>query len=166
MKKKSQMEILGLAIVVVIILMATIFVVRFVVLKTPTDYREGFVYSEEANNFVSVFLKTNADGCKQLTMTELLQDCAQSESLCCLNCDDADTSTHVSSCRFVNLTAAEVFENTLKKWSAKYEFLTYRKNDKPFIKLGEQCKGEKRSSRPWPIPIKADTIYVKLDICI
>ena len=72
------MEILGLAIVVVLILVATTFVVRFLVLKTPTDYRKGFVSSELASNMLNTFLRTAAPKCSQLSMTELLQDCAQS----------------------------------------------------------------------------------------
>jgi len=75
---EAQMEILGLAIVVVLILVATTFVVRFLVLRTPVDYRKGFVSSELASNMLNTFLKTAAKDCSQLTMTELLQDCVRS----------------------------------------------------------------------------------------
>ncbi len=153
-----------MAIVVVLILIATVFVVRFVVLKVPTDYRKGFVSSELASNLLNTFLRTNAEGCKQITMTELLQDCAQSESICCFNCGDEDASTHVNSCKFVNSTAKDIFGSTLKKWSMNYEFLVYKGNDKPFIALGSRCPAEKRS-KLYPIPIQAATMYVQLDIC-
>ena len=150
------MEILGLAIVVVLVLVATIFVIRFLVLKTPTEYRKGFVSSELASNMLDTFLKTAAKDCSQLTMTELLQDCAQGRSITCGNGQD--------SCKFVELTAKSIFEGTLDKWNMNYEFLAYTDINSPLIKLGKQCSTEKKS-KLFPIPISTATMYTKLDIC-
>ena len=156
MNKKSQMEILGLAIVVVLILVATIFVVRFFVLKTPTEYRKGFISAELASNMLNAFLKTAAKDCSQLTMTELMQDCAQVRSITCDNGQD--------SCKFVESTANKIFENTLDEWNMKYEFLAYTDINSPLIRLGKSCRTEKRS-KLFPIPINTATMYTKLDIC-
>ena len=163
-QRKSQTEILGLAIVVALILMAAIFVIRFVALKSPTDYRKGFTSSELASNMLNSFLKTNAVDCRQLTMTELLQDCAQSESICCRDCNDADISNHVNSCKFVNQTALEIFDHTFGVWHTNYEFLAYKEINRPLMALGRSCISEKRS-KLYPVPINAGTMYVKLDIC-
>jgi hypothetical protein len=154
--KEAQMEILGLAIVVVLILVATIFVVRFLVLKTPTDYRKGFVSSELASNMLNTLLKTSAMGCSQLTMTELLQDCAQGRGI---TCDDGQDS-----CKFVEVTSNKIFENTLKKWNMEYEFMAYTDPNSPLIKSGKRCRAERRS-KLFPIPIRTATMYAKLDIC-
>ena len=156
LNKKSQMEILGLAIVVVLILIATIFVVRFLVLRTPTEYRKGFVSSELASNMLNTFLKTAAKDCSQLTMTELLQDCAQGRSIACDNGQN--------SCKFVESVAKKIFEATLEKWNTNYEFLAYTDINSPLIKLGKPCRAEKRS-KLFPIPISTATMYTKLDIC-
>ena len=150
------MEILGLAIVVVLILVATIFVVRFLVLKAPTEYRKGFVSSEIASNMLNTLLKTAAKDCSQLTITELLQDCAQAKSITCDNGQD--------SCKFVESTANHIFDQTFDKWNMKYEFLAYTDVNAPLIKLGKPCKADKRS-KIFPIPISAATMYTKLDIC-
>ena len=154
--KKSQMEILGLAIVVVLILVATIFVVRFLLLKTPTEYRKGFISAELASNMLNTFLWTSAKDCSQLTMTEMLQDCAQGRSIVCDNGQD--------SCKFAESTAKKIFEGTLEKWNVNYEFLAYTDINQPLIKIGKPCKTEKRS-KLFPIPIGAATMYTKLDIC-
>ena len=154
--KKSQMEILGLAIVVVLILVATIFVVRFLVLKAPTEYRKGFVSAELASNMLNTFLKTAAKDCSQLTMTELLQDCAQGRSIICDNGQE--------SCKFVESTAKKIFEGTFDKWNMEYEFLAYTDVNQPLIKIGKPCRAEKRS-KLFPIPISTATMYTKLDIC-
>lgn len=154
--KKGQMEILGLAIVVVLILIATIFVVRFLVLKTPAEYRKGFISSELASNMLNTFLKTAAKDCSQLTMTELLQDCAHGKGIICDNGEE--------SCKFVESTAKNIFESTLYKWSMNYEFLAYVDVNAPLIKMGKPCKAEKRS-KLFPIPVSTATMYTKLDIC-
>ena len=155
-KKKSQMEILGLAIVVVLVLVATIFVVRFLVIKGPTDYRKSFVTSELATNMLSTFLRTSAKDCSQLTMTELMQDCSQSKSITCDNGED--------SCKFIDSTARKVFSATFDKWSMQYEFLAYTDISSPLIKIGKQCQASKRS-KVFPIPINTATMYAQIDIC-
>src|SRR3989344_8263815 len=103
-KKKSQMEILGLAIVIVIVLLAITFTVGFL-LKPQKNIRQGFVNSELASNMINTFLKTNAPLCSRLSMTELIQDCFQSEGL---NCDNGQTS-----CEFVKDRATEIMKGTL-----------------------------------------------------
>ncbi len=155
-KKKSQMEILGLAIVVALVLVATIFVVRFLVVKAPTDYRKGFVSSELATNMLSTFLKTSAKDCSLLTMTELLQDCAQSKSIICDNGQD--------SCRYAESTASFIFGKTFDNWNAQYEFRAYTDANSPLIKIGKPCQSAKRS-KLFPIPINTATMYTQLDIC-
>ena len=153
--KKSQMEILGLAIVVVLILMATIFVIRFLVFKAPVDYRKSFVSSELASNMLSTFLKTAAKECANQDMTALLQDCAQSRSIICDNGQN--------SCLFVESVARNVFSRTFEKWNMVYEFKTYTDINSPLIRLGNPCEADKKS-KLFPIP-SALTIYVNLDIC-
>jgi len=154
--KKAQMEILGLAIVVVLILVATIFVVRFLAFKTPADYRKGFVSSELASNMLNTFLKTTAKDCFRLTMTELLQDCAQGNGITCDNGQDP--------CRFSESTAKKIFEGTFDKWNVNYEFLAYEDVNMPLIRIGKPCMAEKKS-KIFPIPVSASTMYTKLDIC-
>lgn len=157
MTKKSQMELLGLAIVIVLILVASIFVVRFG-FKKPTEFRKDFLSSEMASNMLNTFLKTNAASCSQLTMTELLQDCGQATGGSIL-CDDGKYS-----CKYVNATAQEIFDKTFKKWNVNYYFLAYTDKGNPNIEFGEQCKGEK-ISKLFPIPTNTGSMYVQLDIC-
>lgn len=154
--KKSQMEILGLSIVIVLILVATIFIVRFLVVKAPVDYRKGFVSAELASNMLNTFLKTAARECSQLTMTELLQDCAQAKSIVCDNDQD--------SCQYVGSTAQNIFSRTLNKWNVKYEFKAYVDATSPLITVGVSCQADKRS-KLFPIPINGASMYTQLDIC-
>lgn len=157
--KKSQTEILGLAIVVVIILVATIFIVKFGFNK-PTNYRTDFLSSEIASNMINTLLKTNSKDCSHLTMTELLKDCAQTGGDGSIRCDNGEYS-----CNFVKSTANKIFTKTLDKWKMNYEFLAYVDENSPLIRLGNKCAGEKES-KIFPIPTSTGTMYVGLDICV
>ena len=142
--------------------LAALIVILFLLLKTPTDYRKGFVSSELASNMLNTFLRTAAVECSQLSMTELLQDCAQSggsEGFGVVTCDNGDDS-----CKFVKSSAAKIFKDTLGKWGMKYQFLAYTNPQSPFIDIGDECKGEKKS-KLFPIPTSTNILYTKLDIC-
>src|SRR3989338_1532606 len=152
---KSQMEILGLAIVVALVLVAAVFVIKFMVIQAPTDYRGSFVSAELATNMLSSFLKISAQDCSLLTMTELLQDCAQAKSIVCDNDQD--------SCQYVESTAQSIFSQTLNKWNFKYEFKAYVDPTSPLITVGVSCQADKRS-KLFPIPINGASMYTQMDI--
>ena len=156
--KKGQMEILGLAIAVVLILVAVTFAVRFLMAESPTDYRKKFVSKELASNMVNTFLKTTAADCSNLDMTELLQNCAELRSITCENGEDT--------CSYAESTAKQIFSQTLDAWSRKYEFRAYANTyNSLLVNIGEPCKREKEHAL-FPVPISAGTVYVELNICI
>ena len=161
LRKKSQTEILGLAIVVVLVLLGAFFVLNFLVFKSPSEYRKGFVSSELASSMLNVFLKTNAKECLRIPISELIGDCIQGSSVCCSGCD---TSSEIDSCKFVESFANGIFAETLNKWNYKYEFLVYDDINSPKIKIGEKCPLEKKS-KLFVIPHRSGTATVKLDIC-
>lgn len=154
---KSQMEIMGLAVVVVILLIGIVIFAK-VGLNKPSQSRNDFISSELASNTINTFLKTSAKDCSQLTMSELLYDCARGTELICNDAANSD------SCRYVKLTADEVFMKTFDQWKVKYEFLAYVDINSPLVESGEECKGEK-TSKIYPLPIATGQMFVKLDIC-
>ena len=160
MNKKSQMEILGLAIVVVLILVATIFVVRFLVINKSHSVRNPFISSELSSNMVNAYIHTSSnDDCHFSTFEELLQDCAVNQGNG-IKCD-----SNINSCDFVKSRAIEIFSKTFDTWKIKYEFQAYVDNsNQPLFKIGNSCKYDK-VSKNFPIPTSIGAVYVKLDIC-
>ena len=168
------MEILGLAIVIVLILIATIFIVRFLVFKEATDYRKGFVGTELASNMLSTFLSTNAEDCFQMTMTELLKDCELygvggkcvdgDITYGCIQCNNLNKEY---SCDFIKTIAVNIFTQTLDRWNLMYKFLAYIDANSPFVirDTSEGCKEKKSELQPLPVEINTITMFVKLDIC-
>jgi len=154
--KKSQTEIMGLAIVVILIILGLLFVVRFVMVKKPAEFKAEFTQSQLASNMLNTFLKSNTKDCAGMSITELLQDCGQGQSV---YCDNGQIS-----CAYVKDAAADIFNKTLESWNLKYQFLVYFQNENPIIELGKECVGNKKS-KIFPIPTAAKTLYTRLDIC-
>ena len=157
--KKSQMEILGLAIVVVLILVGTIFVVKFIALKPQTNYRSTFISSQLASNWVNTFMRTSPADCPYVSeMKDLIQDCAQGSNIICNNGED--------SCEYVGFTADKIINQSLAKWRYKHEFMVYTDLNTPLVKIGSRCTKEKKS-KLFPIPLGYENanVFVKLDIC-
>ena len=155
---RGQMEIIGLAIVIIIILIGMAIAVRFMVFKKPENTRAGFVSAELASNTINTFLETTAIDCSKSKMKELIQDCAEGTERICGNGQAA--------CAFVRSAADEIFTNTFRKWKTKYKLLVYADPNLPFVDLESGCTAnQERVSDTFFIPVTAATVSVKLDIC-
>ena len=156
--KKSQMEILGLAIVIVLLILGLVFVIKFVALKKPSTIKQEVSQSELATGYLSTYLDTSVPECNGLTISELLQDCAARGGITC-----PSSTTILSSCEKAEEVADIIFSQTFKIWKLPYELKASFQNQE-LIQLGERCKGQKRS-KTFPLPSRAGTIQVTLDIC-
>ncbi|MBI2655915.1 hypothetical protein HYX06_05845 [Candidatus Woesearchaeota archaeon] len=156
--KKGQMEIIGLAIVIIIILIGLAIAVRFMTFKNPENTRAGFVSAELASNTINTFLETTAENCLKSKMKDLIQDCAEGTERICGNGQGA--------CAFVRSAADEIFTKTFRKWKTNYKFLIYSDPNHPFVNLESGCAAsQEKVSDTFFIPVTAATVYVKLDIC-
>lgn len=154
--KRAQMEILGLAIVVVLVILGMLFVIKFMSLQEPGNLRQPVVQSQTAASYITAYLKTNVPDCRGLTVTDLLQDCAVGGGITCEDGSD--------SCRKAEEVAEEVFSRTFEVWRQPYYFVAFMDEGSPLVELGEQCPGERRT-RQFPLPTGVDTMFVRLDLC-
>ena len=157
-KRKSQMEIMGLAIVVVLIVLGMLFAVRFFINREPVDYKAKFTQKQLAQNIVTAFLNTKTLNCYGMSITELLQDCGQSKSVTCGDGTD--------SCKYVRDTADFILSQTLAQWNLDYKFLIYKDVDSPVVDLGlpDGCPGELEPGWGYT-PASTRTVYTRLDVC-
>ena len=154
--KNAQTEIIGLAIVVILLIVGMTFVIKFILSKEPVDYKKQFTQAEIASNLLNTFLKSNSKDCNGLTMTELLQDCAQTKSIYCEN--------GKVSCNYANQTAALILSQTLEQWKIDYELKAFLQESRPIFTLGRICPASKKS-KTFPLPTSSGTLFVKLDVC-
>jgi hypothetical protein len=92
MKKKGQMEIMGLAIVVVLLVLGMLFAVRFILFKEAPTYRKEYTETQLAANMLNTILNTNVDiDCSNIAIGELLQDASKvNPDITCINGDPSD----------------------------------------------------------------------------
>ena len=155
--KKSQMEIMGLAVVIVIAIIAITFFVVYSMSTKSSNIRTGFITAELSNNLVYTYLDTASESCKGNTMTQLMKDCVESNSI---ECDDGKNS-----CDYATSVAQEIFDKTIESWNYTYYFFAKVESNSPFMQIGNICPGSK-VGKPYVLPTEAGSITVVLDICL
>lgn len=154
MNRKSQMEVMGLVMIVILISIAMLFTLQFVILKQQPKFKEMYTYAKLSSTTLNTLLKTNTE-CKGIDFTGLLQDCAANKSTPYgINCNGQN------SCEYAEEKINKVFDDTLRKWNIVFEF----DSDLTGINIKEGICLEKQS-KPYPIPTDVGVMILKLDIC-
>ena len=172
--KKSQMEMMGLAVIVILISIGMLFAIRFVILKQPSQYKQDYTQTELASNILSTLLKTTVSDCSDLSFTELYQDCFKdpvSPEVECnlgLNCItvDGECKNNPDSCSYINNITRVILDETLGNWHIGYEFSAKTSTSPYTISIGK-CPPVKKH-KVYPIPVDSsgqNTLFVTLDIC-
>ena len=159
--KKSQMEIMGLALVVILISLGLLFAVKFTALQPSTSgARKAYTNTVRAANMLNTLLKTSTDCAGGATITQLIQDCASTPQITC----GVDNS-----CDYARSVIQTIFDDTLIAWGrldADYYF-EVQKGGTPLPEIapfGIKCVGSKESKNQ-PIPIPGGMITVTLELC-
>ncbi|MFH0874541.1 MAG: hypothetical protein V1859_01280 [archaeon] len=168
--KKSQTEILGLAIVIVLLILGGLFIIGMNSRKTRDS---DLVFSADVSqNILNAIVNTNSDS--RLTLADCLRDVIESENKC-------KDGIHPSSLAYAHDAITKILEETLKKWGKNYEFTAKLSGDRelksslsnppsdygtfvPIINGG--CGPEKERAAPGRIFIPgSDLIVVTLIVC-
>ncbi len=162
--KKSQLEIMGLVVIVILLTIGMLFMVKFVITRKPSEIKKTYTQTQMASNMLSAILKSTAKDCMNVDMTELLQDCVSGESIICPDGGN-------SSCDYVMNTIEGMLNSTLGEWKTEYDFRVYW--DVDFRTIADNtknftvgCKTPERETKHYPIPTDiGSTLIVRLAIC-
>jgi len=173
MNKKSQMEIMGLVVIVILVSIAMLFVIRFVILQPAEDYKSDYVSMEIASNLVSAILKTTSPDCYHNTFRELLQDCAENENNPSIICTNGQNS-----CDFAYDKIDYILDDTLNDWKVKYQLKAVMEGSNDQVKdlkfddgdstCEDDTKYLTKDAKTFPIPIGTTggaNLNVNLYIC-
>jgi len=108
--KRSQSEIMGLAIIVILIIIGLFFYISFSI--KPPNTQISNVERQTALSFVTAFFKTDTP-CGQIG-TEVIPECA--------NGDNSISGCSYSSCDLLYEVAANITNMTLIEWGMHYDF--------------------------------------------
>ena len=162
MSKRAQMEILGLAIIVVLIMLGVLFAIQFVLRAPPEQAAQEYRESQLAASLVTTMLATTTE-CRGATVAELLQDCAVFNRISgCPTGDPIDTS----SCKMVSVVTGQILAGTLEAWERDYRFsISGGPSRVEEIYWGQgECLGDIESNTN-PVPTAAGPLQVRLDLC-
>src|SRR3989344_8141877 len=128
--KRAQIEILGIAVVILVLLAGTIF---FINLIPPLNSRSVVVdvaRTEIGANTLNTLLKTTTP-CKQLKISELITDCVDGAAISC--------STQ-NSCEYLQGQIGIILEQTLAEWGIDYQFDILELQDADYDSKGLEIK--------------------------
>lgn len=166
LKKRSQAEILGLAIVFVLIGVGLLFYIKYSA-SQKEDTKQAFVESNTASNMINSLLKTTTM-CKDATVNDLIQDCAYAKAIICVSFyTELDSSSTITSpsCSYLSDFITNVFDKTFKEWSLDYYLsISNEVKGELITPVGAVCSGEKEAETSY-IPTRAGTYTVELSIC-
>ncbi len=152
--KKAQMEVFGLAIVVILIFIGIVFIIKFYKPASTEEIKSKYVDEVLAQNMVTIIFSLNTT-CS-LDMSELAKDCYLGGDYLCKD---------RYSCKYVNDTISRILENTLEEWEKPYEFYISGTNIK---RSYGNCSKLKKVPGQFIIslyPEEKGSIIARLDIC-
>lgn len=169
--KKSQMEVLGLTIVVILMAVAMLFVVGKMVNRPVSETRQSYLDQQIAANMLNSLLKTSTDDdCRGADFTELFQDCA-SNYPGFIRC----TPSHIPSCDYledkINNT---ILRNTTIRWRIPHRIIAQVEGqDDPILELSyKDCSPDTigytyqhMETKLSPIPTDVGTLNIEFNIC-
>ncbi|MBI5073240.1 hypothetical protein HZA99_05475 [Candidatus Woesearchaeota archaeon] len=165
--KKSQTEIMGLMIIVIILSLALLFVFKVVFLKKTTDVGQTYEVSKTPEAFVSTLLQTSSGCTSDSTIGTLLIDCAKNPfSHGTITCTDGR-----SSCEFANQTITLILQQTIDLWgyqSTGYEFVAIAPPNQEIVyyasgNLSASLSGE---TTPFVLRLYPSQEYLNIYLCL
>jgi len=154
-KNKAQMEIMGLAIIVVLLVVGMLFAVKYVLFKPQTDYRGEYTKTQLAANLLNSIINTNTE-CNQITISGLLQDAARNQPL--INCGDIGLSDI-----YVAIVINDILNQTLNNSKMDYYF-DASTTSKTVVRIGTRDDNRVRETKVQPLPTDFGTMIITLDL--
>ncbi len=120
-QKKSQQELLGFAVVVMLVAIGLIFVIGFYVLNPTVDSRTTYLDKQIATNMNDALLETTTT-CRSLSVRDLLLACVNDNEAICPADDTTTGPESVKACDYLSSFITHRLHSTLDVWGYDYEY--------------------------------------------
>ena len=142
------MEIMGLAIVVILVTLAFLFAVVFFIGKEDSQAIERSRNKVFAENWVHTFLGTTS-GYKRMEGRELVQNCVRGQG---------------AACNALQSLLQDTLDRTLITWNKQF-YVSIIQNNADIITEGQPCKGEQDCGHQ-EVPMFGYDVQVQICICV
>ena len=160
MSKKSQIEILGMTLIIMFISLGILFLIKFNILESPTNVKGRFVHSELASSTLSTLLVTNVHECRGVNIRDLLIDAAEGQSIRCGGAPNPNSKDYSKQ------VIEGIFQDSLQAWEKVYKFKSWTEDYGPVVDTdGNECPKERKSALFFFETETKGTLFIRLDIC-
>jgi hypothetical protein len=158
--RKAQMEMIGL---VLIVIMVIIGLMMFTVYKLSTpqkNLQKVYMNHEIATNMLVAITKTNVLECNNISLNDLIADCAREFKT--ITCPSLEFDT---SCAMANATVFKLLNSTLIDWDVSFNFSV--SNTKiNFVNLNCSSKAKEIITGFEIIPLYPGQTEMALAVCV
>ena len=119
--KRSQMELLGFAVVIILIAVGMIFIISFSIMSPNVDSRTTYLHKQVATNLNDALLETTTT-CRQESVRELLLSCVETNQMICPPIDSSITIDNTNACDYLSQFIQNRLNDTLDVWGYDYSY--------------------------------------------
>jgi len=151
---KAQMEIMGLAIIIILLSLGVLFAVKYIYLSPEKEIKQEFIQKNIAQTMLNAILDSDIE-CNNnyISIRNLLIDCNKYYTGDLSN-SGSITCNGEFSCEFVKKKISDILGRTLEVWKNDYYF------EAGVINIKENCEGGKKTGMQI-LP----NLGIVLDIC-
>ncbi|MFT4310509.1 MAG: hypothetical protein ACMXYC_02665 [Candidatus Woesearchaeota archaeon] len=125
---RTQTEILGLVMVVLLISVGMLFVISFMVLRDSPQLQTAYIDEKTAEYFTSALLEATSD-CREIGYRRLITDCVERSSGSRIRCDDGNFAH--DSCVHLNDSIRRYLHTLLGDKGYQYHFRVVSQQQTP-----------------------------------
>lgn len=169
--KKAQMELLGVAVIVVFLALGIYLVVKFNITQPQSNTKASYTSSQLSSNMISSIITTTTANCTNKDMLDILIDCADYSPEGNIICIDyvGPPSHQNKSCEYFNATMNQILNNTLDAWGQNYIFnittVSGSTIEQVWGKSRGTCTGERKTGQYFFETNVKGTMLIRLDMC-
>ena len=161
--KKSQMEIIGLVVIVIIIIFGLLFFLSRALTKKPDTLKQMYTDSQLASNLLNSMARTNLPECNGATIEELYKDAATIKVIKCKK-----GSAEFTSQDYAKIATDAILSKTLIEWNRPYNLYVTQSTSGTkgaVFYQDEKCTSKEKQAAIKYIPLNPGTIMMQLEIC-
>jgi hypothetical protein len=158
--RKAQMEIMGLAVIVIFLALGMFFVAKFMLKPDSTSQTQSFQQAQLATNFVNTLLATKANCSGTIINFNTILEEIPNEDFTRYKCGDGKLS------EYFNTSVRYILNQTLEEWRYYYEMNVIFPGGVDPIKIEYGCLPTMQNDyKLYPLPSDYGVIKVEMKIC-